>query len=64
MRDTDLVTTLPEVLFDRVSKTHGLRRIELTEPLPKLQIAILYREHVPLTPVAQELLAWVRQAAR
>lgn len=63
VRDTDLVTTLPEVLFERVRHTHGLRRIELTEPLPKLQIAILHREHVPLTPVAQELLGWVRQAA-
>ncbi|MEY2620835.1 MAG: hypothetical protein RIT26_655 [Pseudomonadota bacterium] len=64
VRDTDLVTTLPEALFQRVSATHGLQKIELTEPLPRLQIAILRMEHIPLTPVANELLGWVRQAAR
>lgn len=64
VRDTDFVTTLPEVLFQRVSQSHGLRRIQLAEPLPKLQIAILRMEHLPLTPVAHELLGWVRQAAR
>ncbi len=63
VRDTDFVTTLPEVLFQRVSQSHGLRQIQLTEPLPKLQIAILRMEHLPLTPIAHELLGWVRQAA-
>ena len=64
VRDTDLVTTLPEALFQRVSASHGLQKIELAEPLPQLQIAILRMEHLPLTPVAQELLGWVRQAAQ
>jgi DNA-binding transcriptional LysR family regulator len=64
VRDTDLVTTLPEVLFQRVSKSHGLCQIQLSEPLPRLQIAILRMEHVPMTPMAQELLGWVRQAAQ
>ena len=64
VRDTDLVTTLPEALFQRVKDSLGLRQIQLSEPLPRLQIAILRMEHVPLTPVAEELLAWVRQAAR
>ncbi|MFZ9184120.1 MAG: LysR family transcriptional regulator [Hylemonella sp.] len=64
VRDTDFVTTLPEALFQRVKQSHGLRQIELSVPLPKLQIAILRMEHVPLTPVAQELLGWVRQAAQ
>ena len=64
VRDTDFVTTLPEVLFQRVSQSHGLRQIQLAEPLPKLQIAILRMEHLPLTPIAHELLDWVRQAVR
>jgi hypothetical protein len=64
VRDTDLVTTLPEALFQRVSASHGLQKIERAEPLPQLQIAILRMEHLPLTPVAQELLGWVRQAAQ
>lgn len=64
VRDTDLVTTLPEVLFQRVTASHGLQRIELAEPLPRLQIAILRMERLPLTPVAEELLGWVRQAAQ
>ena len=64
VRDTDFFTTLPEVLFQRVSQSHGLRQIQLAEPLPKLQIAILRMEHLPLTPIAHELLDWVRQAVR
>lgn len=64
VRDTDFVTTLPEALFQRVSQSHGLCQIQLTEPLPKLQIAILRMEHLPLTPIAHELLGWVRQVAR
>ena len=63
VRDTDLVTTLPEVLFRRVCQSHGLRQIQLAEPLPTLRIAILRKEHIPLTPVVHELLGWLRQAA-
>ena len=64
VRDTDLVTTLPEALFRRVSASHGLQAVPLSEPLPRLQMAILRMEHVPLTPIAEELLGWLRQAAR
>ncbi len=59
-----LFTTLPIALFERAHRSLGLRIVPLEDQIPSLQIAILRMESVPLTPAAQELLSWVRFAAK
>tara|TARA_R110000850_G_scaffold168543_1_gene293541 strand:- start:60085 stop:60975 length:891 start_codon:yes stop_codon:yes gene_type:complete len=60
LADTSLVTTLPNIIFERAQQSHGLHAIPITDTLPTLEIAILRLENVPLTPAANELLSWVR----
>lgn len=59
-----LFTTLPVALYERAPASLGLRVVPLLDPIPTLQIAILKMKSVPLTPAAQELLRWVRLAAK
>jgi DNA-binding transcriptional LysR family regulator len=61
--NSDLVATLPNVIFERAEKTHNLCAVSIQDPVPKLQIAILRMESVPLTPAAQELISWIKYAA-
>lgn len=61
---SNLFTIMPTAMYERAHPTLGLRVVPIEEPLPALQIAILRMENVPLTPAAQELLSWVRFAAR
>lgn len=61
--DSDFVTTLPNIIFERAQHTHNLCAIPVQEPIPSLQIGILRMEGVPLTPATQELLSWIRFAA-
>lgn len=62
--DTDLISTLPRVVYERVRRSHGLKRIALKDTLPKLRIAIVRNEQIPLTPAVEALLSWVRAAAQ
>jgi LysR family transcriptional regulator, regulator of abg operon len=59
-----LFTTLPIALYERAHRSLGLCIVPIEDHIPRLQIAILRMESVPLTLAAQELLSWVRFAAR
>lgn len=61
---SNLFTILPTAVFERAHPSLGLRSVPIEDEIPALQIAILRMESIPLTPAVQELLSWVRFAAK
>lgn len=61
---SDHLATLPVAVLERVRCSDELQVVQVREPIPMLRIAVLRKESVPLTPAAQELIAWVRHAAQ
>jgi DNA-binding transcriptional LysR family regulator len=59
----DLIGLFVEPLVQLAFKRHGIRRIEIEETLPTLNVCVLQRSGQRLTPAAQQLVECMRRAA-
>lgn len=57
---SDMLTTMPQTLFDRNPFHDQLCCIELDKPLPSTTIYVLRRHDLPLTPAALGLIRWIQ----
>jgi DNA-binding transcriptional LysR family regulator len=61
---SDLLATVPRRLIGRGSTWDALCVVPVTQTLPTLSLTVLRRASQALTPAANELLGWIRQAAK
>ncbi len=59
----DLVGLFVEPLVRLAFRQHGIRRVEVEEPLPTMRVCIIRRAGLPLTPAAQHFVECIQRAA-
>lgn len=60
---TDHMAALPETFFQQIRGAWPIQALDMTDPLPVLEVRVLRRKDAPMTPVAQGLLGWIRYHA-
>ena len=59
----DLVGLFVEPLVELAFRRHGIRRVDIREPLPPLHVCVIKLRSHRLTPAAQHFVECVQQAA-
>lgn len=57
---SEMLTTLPRALYENNPWHNELAVVPVEEALPAPTISVLRRHDLPLTPVARELIGWIR----
>ena len=57
------MATMPRALFNNNAHRSRLCIVAVKERIPSPTISVLRRRDLPLTPAAQELIAWIKHCA-
>lgn len=59
----DLIGLFVEPLLKLTFKRHGIRRVEVEEHLPMLNVCVVRRRGQPTTPAAQHFIECIQRAS-
>ncbi|RDI23368.1 LysR family transcriptional regulator [Pseudacidovorax intermedius] len=61
---SDFMATLPRMVFELNAFRAALCEVPIEDELPRPTVHVLRRHDLPLTPAAQDLIAWIRHHAQ
>lgn len=63
MQETHAFCILSKQLFDTIAPSHGIRMVQISDPLPRFPLSLVTQKTRPLTPAAAELAQHIRRRA-